>query len=285
MTDTPRFGEIADTSETAAAIAAGVTLAEPSKIGDGLFSVLVPAGAQHELVDINEVLERLEDAPKRAKGTVAPQTVDDLVRYAQRHDSEASTTLWVDEDGQQVTAVINDHPADGAAWGDHRAHLRLRLTPEWRRWTAKDGQFLSQEDFAEHIELGLPEIVQPDGATMLEIAQSIEGSKSADFKAGHRLQDGNVAIEYVETTSAKAGQRGDLEIPARFTLAIAPFLGEEPRPLVARFRYRIRGEKLVLGYLLERQELVVRESIDAIGDRLASQFGEHRVFVGTPRAA
>jgi uncharacterized protein YfdQ (DUF2303 family) len=281
MTDTPRFGEIAGSNNTAAAIAAGVTLAEPVEIdATKVYDRVVPAGATHEIID----LERHLSAPRRAHGTVNPQTVDDLARYVTRHDSTDETTLWVDEDGHTVTAVLNDHPSAGTGWGDHRAVLALRTTPEWKRWAKLDGELVDQERFAEHIELGLPEIVEPDGATMLEIAQSIEGSKSADFKAGHRLQSGAVAIEYVETTTAKAGQKGELEIPARFQLAIAPFLGEEPAELWARFRYRIRGDKLVLGYLLERPELVVRETIDRIGDRLAGTFGQQRVFVGRPRA-
>jgi uncharacterized protein YfdQ (DUF2303 family) len=287
MSETPRFGDIADSGSVAAAIAAGVTLAEPSAVGDGLYSVLVPAGARHELVDVNDLLERLELTPKRAKGTVAPQTVDDFARYVTRHDDTDRTTIWVDADGRAVTAVLNDHAGttSDAGWGDHRAQLRLKLTPEWQRWASHDAAYLDQEAFAEHIELGLPEIVQPDAADMLEVAQHIEGTKSAEFKGGHRLQSGAVAIEYVETVAARAGAKGDLEIPARFKLAIAPFLGEQPVELWARFRYRIRGDKLVLGYLLERPEDVIRQSVDDIAQRLVATFGEQRVFVGTPRAA
>jgi uncharacterized protein YfdQ (DUF2303 family) len=282
MSDTPRFGEIAGSGDVAAAIAAGVTLADPTAIGDGLYSVLVPAGASHQLVDVNEILERLALTPKRAKGTVSPQTVDDLARYVTRHDDTDATTIWVDADARTVTAVLNDH-GEAPGWGDHRAALRLALTPEWQRWKKHDGDYLGQEDFAEHIELGLTEIVQPDAADLLEVAQHIEGTKSAEFKGGHRLQSGAVAIEYVETVAARAGAKGELEIPARFKLAIAPFLGEKPVELWARFRYRIRGEKLVLGYLLERPEDVIRQSVDDIADRLVRVFGDHRVFVGAPR--
>lgn len=280
MSDEIRELAVAGGNETQAALDAGLELAAPHTVdAEQLYSRTVPAGAHHEIIDLEQHLP----GPRRARGNVSPQTVDDLARYVQRHDNSAETTLWVDEDGHGVTAVLNDHPAGGAAWGDHRAVLKLRLTPEWQRWTALDGKLIDQEQFAEHIELGLPEIVSPDGATMLEIAQSIEGSKSADFKSGHRLQDGNVAIEYVETTSARAGQKGELDIPAKFRLAIAPFLGEEPVELQARFRYRIVSGGLRLGYLLERPELVIRQSIDDITQRLAGTFGVERVFVGKPR--
>jgi uncharacterized protein YfdQ (DUF2303 family) len=275
-------GDAAGT-ENEAAILAGELLAKPEEIGEGLYSILVPAGAQHQVLDINDKVERLGAAPKRTHGTVAPQTVDDLARYVQRHDDTDATTVWVDAEGRAVVAVLNDHAAKAAGWGDHRAVLTLKLTPEWQRWGRHDGAYLGQEDFAEHIELGLIEIVEPDSAHMLEIAQHIEGTKTAEFQGGHRLQSGAVAIQYVETVAARAGARGDLEIPSRFKLAIAPFLGEQPVEMWARFRYRIRGDKLVLGYVLERPDEVIRQSVDDIAQRLVGTFGEHRVFVGTPR--
>lgn len=269
-----------------AAIDAGISIAAPAELDPAkAYDRVIPAGATRETLD----LERLLPAPRRTRGTVTAQTVDDLARYVQRHDDTARTTIWVDALGHGVTGVLNDHQPSGAAetpgWGDHRVALKLELTPEWQRWTTKDGKLFDQEAFAEHIELGLPEIVTPDGAELLEIAQSIEGSKSADFKVGHRLTDGNVQIEYVETTTAKAGQKGELEIPAKITLAIAPFLGEQPCPMTARFRYRIQGGHLSLGYLLERPDLVIRQSIDDITDRLGKTFGVERVFVGKPRSA
>src|SRR5207237_7862330 len=169
---------------------------------DAIVSQIVPEGARWEVKDLEQYLER----PRRAAGTVELQERAELVRYVERHDDVDSTTLWVDAEGLAVTAILNDHEGGAGsetrapgnpAWGDHRAELKLKHTPEWEHWLRADKKLLSQADFAEHIDAGLKEIVTPEGATMLEIAQSIEGSVSAEFKSAKRLRDGNVQIEYV----------------------------------------------------------------------------------------
>ena len=246
-----------------------------------LHHVIVPQGGSSQVID----LEKHLPSPRRAKGTVTLQRVQDLERYIERHDAPTNTTIWVDADAHKVVAVLNDHGAGEKhpEWGDHRAELQLKTTDAWRHWLAMDGRLLGQEEFAEHIEDGLQDIVTPDGATMLEVAQSIQGTKSAEFKGARRLQDGNIGVEWVEETTATAGSRGDLEIPERFELALAPFEGEDAYRVHARLRYRVRAGDLTLGYRLDRPGDVLRDAVDKVRDRLADRFQVERVFVGRPR--
>lgn len=246
---------------------------------DGLVGIVVPAGATHKVVDLEQYLI----APNRAKGLVTTQRVEDFVRYVERHDEPGSTTIWIDSNNHVVVGVLNDHGKDDAQWGDHRVKLQLQHTPEWLHWEKYDGKMLDQTDFAEHIEIGLDEIVDPDGATMLELAQSISGSTDATFKSTRRLDNGSVAIAYVEETQAAAGKSGDIEIPKMFQLSVAPFFGEGPAPLFARFRYSVRQGDLRLGYKLERPWKVIEETIDRIALNLDAKF-TGRVFVGSPRS-
>jgi uncharacterized protein YfdQ (DUF2303 family) len=271
------MGEHRTEAEAVAELAGGV----PERVdADKLYSVVTPQGGVHHVVD----LERFLPAPKRTRGTVTVQTVGDLMRYTKRHDNETGTTVWIDADEHQIVTVLNDHSAESAEWGDHRAVLRLRVTPEWRHWLSQDGKLLDQQTFAEHIEQGLLEIRDPDSATMLEVAQSIEGTVTAEFKSASRLDNGAVGIAYVEETTAAAGPRGELEIPQRFTLAIAPFEGEEPCVIDARLRYRIRSGDLSIGYRLERPHDVIRASIELITEKLVTEFPGDRVFIGKPRS-
>ncbi len=199
-----------------------------------------------------------------------------------RHLDEDATTIWVHPENGKVVAVLDDHPPAGAAWGKHRAELHLVVTDEWKFWTANDGQMLSQEAFAEHIELGLREIREPAGADMLEIAQSFYATTNAEMRSARRLQDGSVRVMYNEETEASAGARGELDIPKQFTLGVAPFLGEDAYEVVARLRYRINNGDLRLGYKLERPADVVRDALGQIAARLGEEFGDH-VFMGSPR--
>lgn len=246
--------------------------------------VLVPTGQKPELLD----LDPYQPVPRRARGTVNVATVDSLVAYVKKHDNADTSTLWVHPDNGKIVAVLNDHGPDGGAtngagWGDHRALLTLQPTPEWEAWQQLDGRQLPQERFAEHIEDRLVDIVQPSGADLLDIVQTLTGATAVEWKSGTRLQDGTVQLRYEETMTAKAGQKGDLEIPSVFVLAIAPFLGEPRTDITARLRYRMPSESLTIGFKLDRPEDVVRQVITSLTGRLGDEFGADRVFIGEPR--
>ncbi len=237
----------------------------------------VPLGADRRVLDLREYL----DTPDRARGTVTVQTVDDFARYITRHDTQDGTTVWVDMDTALIVGVLDDHGQE-PGWGEHRARLQLKPTDEWAHWTRLDGKLVDQETFAEHIEDGLKEIVEPAGQIMLEVAQSMQGHTKADWKQAQRLSDGSISFVYHEDATATAGGNGELEIPERFKLGIAPFLGEEAYAVNARLRYRVTGGNLTIGYKLDRPGDVARDAIDKIADRLAHTFTE-RVFIGRPR--
>lgn len=52
--------------------------------------------------------------------------------------------------------------------------------------------------------------------------------------------------------------------------------------MVARLRYRLREQKLVIGYQLVRPDDVVRASLNDIFDRLRDHHGDEVVFRGVP---
>lgn len=269
-------------NETQAAIDAGIALGEPHELQKqyASYCVLVPAGARHELVRAPAAHPDFEATPDRARGTYRPATVDALISVIERHHDPENTTVWVHPTSGRVVAIFNDHHAQGAEWRDHRAQLDLAVTPEWQHWARRDGELMGQVAFAEHIEDGLSEIVEPAAADMLELAQTFQAHQSAHFRSAHRLQSGQVQVRYDEEIDAKAGQTGEMEIPSSFTLRIAPFLGEEPYRVDARLRYRMPGGKLSLGYKLDRPDRIVRDALDHVAGRLVEKFPS--VFIGEP---
>jgi uncharacterized protein YfdQ (DUF2303 family) len=252
---------------------------DPSK----LYHVTLPAGSRGEIVDLTDHLAKHAPHPHRVTGTYTPHDVASFVAYVDEHQDPAHSTIWIDLLAARLVAVLNDHASTATGWGDHRAALQLQHTPEWKHWSGKDGQWLTQETFAEHIRDGIMEIVEPDGATMLEIAQTFEGKTKADWKSATRIDNGQVSFVYQEEIQAGAGRQGDLEIPSQLLLAIAPFYGEQPAPIAARFRYRIKEGTLSLGYKLEKPQEVLQRSVNAIADRLRGEHGFKRVYMGAPR--
>lgn len=241
------------------------TATAPTEIHPGIWAAVSPLGA-HQL-DLRDEIERRQPNPDRKKGNYAFTEPASLVGYLAKH-SRDETELYADVDRGTITAVINAHSEDAAddpaGWGDHRAILTLRKTDDWTNWTGNDSKWHTQTAFAEFIEQHLPCCVTPDGATMLELAQSIKGTKAVTFEQSKRLKSGETKLEYREDVEAKAGARGSIDIPDEITLALTPFEHGEPYKVTARLRYRIDGGALALSYVLIRPRDVLLDAFNGV---------------------
>lgn len=270
---------------------------EEQPIADAAESVLLLRDDQQVRV---EDLEQFLPAPRRAKGTAYLFTVQSFADYVHRHALEHATTVWVPPlipvSGEPtIHAVINDHIdrayaaatdglVDGAQWGDWRAELALKVTEGWRHWINRDGQFMGQAEFAEHVEDGMRQIVSPSGAELFEIAQTLQSNQTVSVRSGVRLTDGRVQFEYIEDGEATAGHDGRLSIPETFQLAIQPFIGEQPIAITARLRYRTSGGNVRLGYKLDQPEEEARQALERIAIALRDVHNLPAVYIGTPRS-
>jgi uncharacterized protein YfdQ (DUF2303 family) len=223
-------------------------------------------------------LEEYDAHPRRAKGNRTVYDAKSFAEYLHRHESTA-TEVYADVQTASVIGIIDSHVGPGAVegliqpespsagWQRHRITLQLTKSPSWLAWEKHDGQLLGQEEFAEFAEMQAVDVREPSPADLLELAQRLVMTKSVDYESGQRLQDGQTQLVYKETATARAGQRGDLEIPSVLKLALKPYIGGPTYGVTARFRYRLRGTALLLGYVLERPDLILES---AFGDVVES---------------
>lgn len=274
--------------ETQPIIDTAIASAEPFALEPSArYAVVVPGGGDNpgELQIIEPAEDRLLDAPRRPKGTTTVFDVDSLAVLWDKHSHELSE-VFADPLRFVITAVLN---ADGgsqeaAGFRDHRIQLICKKTPAWDAWLAHDGALRDQTVFAEFLEDRLHEIEQPSGAEMLEIATSFQASSKVEFKSAVALSSSTRALQYEETTAAKAGQTGQLEIPATFVVALQPFEGGAAYRVTARFRYRITNGKLQIGYRLERPEDVLRTAFNDVREAASEATGKQVLF-GAPADA
>jgi uncharacterized protein YfdQ (DUF2303 family) len=249
----------------------------PHELEDGRLAFVVPRESHTVFVEPDE---SLAEAPARRRGSQTFDTAPGFCAFVIKHSTDA-TEIWATE--SDIVAVLNGHTPAQPGWGDYRGVLALTHSPEWAHWAKYSGQQLDQATFAEHIEEGQLDVVQPDAATMLELAQNFHATREAQFRSAHHLGNGKIGLLYDEETKATAGAKGDLEIPDQILLAIPVYAGEDAILVTARFRYRLRDGKLTLTYKLDNVEKIKREALNTIIGRVRTETSRD-VFEGTPAA-
>ena len=212
-----------------------------------------------------ESLERLLAAPVRKRASVTVHDALSFTGYVLRH-IEPGTVVFEDGEGaaKSFTAHIDYHlgAKDGARFCDHECVLRMAHSEEWNVWTRNDNRVMSQLEMAEFIEENMSDIVSPEGARMLEIVKTLEATQGVEFKSLVRLENGDRGINYQLRTGAKAGQSGEIEIPATFTLCIPVFRFGVAMDVECRFRYNIKEGQLRMGYIIARPQKIIDGAMD-----------------------
>lgn len=261
-----------------AVIDTAVRSAQPTIVADKVALVSVPADGRVEQIDLRALLAPYDERPERKRGSFAVHDADSFVAYVDKHGLSQSE-VWADATQARVVGVINAHMGttgdgveDFAGWADHRVSFQATETDAWKAWASRDGQLLSQSDFAELIEERSVDIIRPSAADMLELAQTFEATIGVRFESSKLLSSGERVLEYREQVDAKAGRAGKLEIPKDFELALIPFEGADRFKVTARFRYRITDGSLRVGYRLDRPADVKREAflsvVQSISERV-----------------
>ena len=160
------------------------------------------------------------------------------------------------------TALIDYHNPDKPSWITHKCILTLTETDEWEKWISKDNHPFSQLEFSLFIENNINEIINPDGATMLELALTLEASQDVKFRGKQNLQNGDTMLLSDVNTEMKAGKDGTITIPKELTLNIIPFKGLPPATIQARFRTILRNGQMTLGYQMIRPNLIIDTVIE-----------------------
>lgn len=192
--------------------------------------------------------------------------VESWLAYLERFRTP-ETILFGSPETATVEAVFDYH-ADSATpgLGQNRATWKMRTSDEWRAWSAIDGQLMRQEAFAEHLTEHRAEILRPDAATMLELAQSFQATSEVAFKSRVSLETGAVTFlvdEKVDGTGM-VGERA-VKAPQTLTLRMPVIAAGAPLELTARLRWRTGRDGLRIGIAIEQAAQIVRQAFtDAV---------------------
>lgn len=225
------------------------------RIEDSDFLVL-PKGTE-----LRNVME-FASVPKRPKGGATVRDADSFIEYVKRfHDGHTvvftpplprippETFHGSDPDELPIVqGFMNYSKAGSAQWEDLYCNLQPQWSPGWLEWMAINRKFLSQEGFAEFVFDHTADIVEPEAARMLEVAQSMQATITCGFAAATRLKDGQIGFAYKEDMNATAGAKGEIKIPEAVIVRLTPFIGGVSYRVRGELRYRINRNQGSVGW-------------------------------------
>lgn len=248
-------------TKTEAAVVAEIAdqAAEAQRVPVATGEVYLARGDDGEVrkIDTDEYAER----PRHVAAARVVTDAASFVKYVNRHRLPG-TEVFAHTNTSSVVAIIDSHEStqfdDGeGGWQKHRLTLGLEKSKAWLAWEKADGELFDQSTFADFLDDRYLDVIDPTPAVLIDIARTFQAKTKVDFESGVREASGDVKLNYVEETTAKAGQKGNIAIPARIQLALRPYVGGPIYSIWASFRYRLNGGNVRLGFRLERPENVL----------------------------
>lgn len=250
------------------ALAAGVALGDAHSIPD----TPIPGGI-YTVVPKDYRIESLETylpRPLRVRQKVELHDTESFIGYVIEFEKGGASRLFFDCEQETFVAILDYHDVAAANWCGHVATFKPRRSVEFQTWLGKNKNQMGQVDFARFLEDNLPDVVEPEGATLLEIALTLEAKKEVSFASGVRLQTGQIQFTYDEEIRGTA-KKGMIEIPDSFVLGIPIHENGPAYKIPVRLRWRLHEGKVVFWYEIARPHRFVSDALKEIRERVEGQ--------------
>ncbi len=239
-------------------VAAGVvaTNAEDKFNPERPFAI-VPQG--YTVADLSAYVEAHDERaerPRRISKRMRFVDVTSFLTYFQkfRHGHQPQLFNKISGDGLHIMAVLDYDEAavdNGLAirttsnWGDNVAYLKLAYSRDYKQLRDNADKWFKQDEFALFVEENVHLFYQPDGASMMEIAQHLKGKQNVEWESGKRLSNSSTQFQYIETLDATSVRGQPLEVPDYLILRLPMYEGFSEQEIKLAFRWRIGSDKTI----------------------------------------
>lgn len=292
-------------------------------LGAPHLSVRVGADGKPEVQSLKAEIDAYRTKPAFREGTATATTAHSFTDLVNRH-ANADTAIFVDANWRapKLTAVIDYHAiaaeapdhgadhlgressADGedphARFGRHRIVYAFPLSEPWKIWTASDGMFMTQADFAQFIEDHVHELASPlpngqdetlwrdlfkttiaSPSDMVDLARGLDIKVGAAVKNRVRLATGETSFQFETVHTDSEGR--ELTVPGLFILSVPIFYRDEAARIPVRLRYRVQNGAITWAYQMHRPDEFVDNTVRENVDQIAANTGLP-VYDGAPEA-
>lgn len=287
----------------------------------GLESPMVFAPDGLSACDVKTELDQWLESPRRLKGKATAGTLQSFCDLVNRHKTPDTAIFASSPDAPLLTSVIDYHERNGESgagsapsWCEHRISYAFPKTPQLIAWQQASGSMVSQQAFAQFLDLRRFELVDPldigtpdDGSIVQEVMlKATPRDKRIDASPSKTFAGPNEIMALVESLSAStrtkwseaktdrfggikvsSEREGKIEtessIPNLFLIELAPFVGGEKLVLPARIRATVTDNQLRLcAELIGLDRVLERGFVEALD--VVQKATNLPVYRGTPEA-
>lgn len=271
---------------------------------DRPISVLeVPAG--RTLHSIKKYLDEYRTRPERKVGTSEMTTVKSFIDQVKRSRDDESVIFAnvANRSSPELLAVFDYNesgPIGKPRFGQHRARYRFPVSDQWKAWTGRPLEALSQVDFAEFLEARIMDVLDPTtigksldafcaqlGIKLATPQGLMELSKGLTVHAEHKVHQavnvgtGETQMSFSENHVEASG--APLRVPGGFAIAIPVFRGGPPYQIPVRLRYRVAGASVKWTLQPQRLDEVWDDTVADVVNNVTTETSVTTLF-GTPES-
>lgn len=247
---------------------------------------------------LKKIFDEYLEKPERVKGIITARNLESFVGMTNRFKNENSM-IFFDGRAQQksisasLLAVLNYHPSGGddrdAEWSDHRVSYSLETSNELKTWLAKNGEAMSQADFAAFLENNAADLamVSVDGhlgmkanfgsvtpafatpSAIILLSRGIEIRANEKYHAAYRAENGTMNMQFTSQHEGTDGQ--PINVPQWFAVSVRIFEDGEVYTVPVRLRYRVKDGAVSWFYEIYRMQDIFEGAFFDSVDKAAKQ--------------
>lgn len=250
-------------------------LAAQGPLNTDIRACVVPSGSEIKS------LEHLMDVPTRMRRTYKTERLEDFCRYM-RDEAIDATAVFVLPDGSGAEGVIDYGSHESPSWGDHKAVLRMKHTPEFAALQTACAKQLSQRDLTDWIEdwahIITPVINEKDetvGKAIQSIRRvEIKATASRDHTEGD-FKASRTSLEQIEAAS-KDGQ-----LPELIKVRCQVYPCTDTRNISARLSLLTGADKPTFRLRIMGLDALMKAVAEEIESEIADRLQGVRTFIGS----
>ena len=122
---------------------------------------------------------------------------------------------------KEIRTIFDYHGKDNPRWGKHQAVFAIQISRRWKIWEQAHNQWMSQKQFADFLDSGLNEIIDPSQAVILTLVQNFRATTSYEYDSENSA--GREELRYRKIVQGGSSKSETITLPDYVTLALQPF--------------------------------------------------------------